>query len=212
MQEFDVIVVGAGNAALAAAVSARDSGARKVLVLEKAPREARGGNTHFSGGIFRFAFDRIEQAIDLVPNLDEGWPEFRTGADPYPARDFHSDLMRVTGGQSDPELANLIISNSYPLMQWMRDVAKMPFEPARAFGGEAVKGKDSLEGVRTGMGVRWQPGDHFHHMFIQMHFSTDFWIEIKIKDVQFGIGKCSTSALISVKKTLIFFLSDHPEA
>ncbi len=158
MQEFDVIVVGAGNAALAAAVSARDSGARKVLVLEKAPREARGGNTHFSGGIFRFAFDRIEQAIDLVPNLDEGWPEFRTGADPYPARDFHSDLMRVTGGQSDPELANLIISNSYPLMQWMRDVAKMPFEPARAFGGEAVKGKDSLEGVRTGMGVRWQPG------------------------------------------------------
>ena len=113
MQEFDVIVVGAGNAALAAAVSARDSGARKVLVLEKAPREARGGNTHFSGGIFRFAFDRIEQAIDLVPNLDEGWPEFRTGADPYPARDFHSDLMRVTGGQSDPELANLIRARDF---------------------------------------------------------------------------------------------------
>ena len=46
--DWDVIVVGAGNA-LAAAVSAREQGAKKVLALEKAPRPLRGGNTHYSG-------------------------------------------------------------------------------------------------------------------------------------------------------------------
>jgi len=50
-EEFDVIVVGAGNAALAAAVSAKENGADRVVVLEKAPREMRGGNTHWSGGV-----------------------------------------------------------------------------------------------------------------------------------------------------------------
>jgi succinate dehydrogenase/fumarate reductase flavoprotein subunit len=58
MPEDDVIVVGAGNAALAAAVSAREQGAGRIVVLEKAPPELRGGNTHYSGGLFRFAFDR----------------------------------------------------------------------------------------------------------------------------------------------------------
>jgi tricarballylate dehydrogenase len=46
MHDYDVIVSGAGNAALAASVSARENGADKVLVLEKAPRAMRGGMTH----------------------------------------------------------------------------------------------------------------------------------------------------------------------
>ena len=62
-RDYDVIVVGAGNAALAAGVSARDAGARKVVVLEKAALEHRGGNTFFSGGLFRVAFDDVEQVF-----------------------------------------------------------------------------------------------------------------------------------------------------
>ena len=53
MAGYDVIVVGAGNAAFAAAVSAKENGAGRVVVLEKAPREKRGGNTHFSGAVLR---------------------------------------------------------------------------------------------------------------------------------------------------------------
>ena len=53
-KSYDVIVVGAGNAALCAALSAREQGA-KVLVLERAPREERGGNSAFTAGGFRMA-------------------------------------------------------------------------------------------------------------------------------------------------------------
>ena len=67
MAEYDVIVIGAGNAALAASVSARGAGAERVLVLEKAPEQDRGGNTHYSGGLFRFAFNRPDDLLRLVP-------------------------------------------------------------------------------------------------------------------------------------------------
>ena len=70
-ETFDVIVVGAGNAALAASVSAKENGAERVLVLEKAPREMRGGNTHWSGGVLRFAFDDPHEIGPLVPGVEE---------------------------------------------------------------------------------------------------------------------------------------------
>ena len=67
---FDVVIVGTGaaglSAALAASVSASEHGAR-VLVLEKAPLEMRGGNTHWSGGVFRFAFDEARDLDPLLP-------------------------------------------------------------------------------------------------------------------------------------------------
>ena len=66
--DYDVIVVGGGNAAFAAAVSARENGAKRVLLLEKAPREKRGGNTHFSGAVFRFIYDRNSEMDRFVPS------------------------------------------------------------------------------------------------------------------------------------------------
>src|SRR5260370_5094490 len=69
LADYDVIVIGAGNAALAASVSARGAGADHVLVLEKASEQDRGGNTHFSGGLFRFAFDRPHELLALVAQV-----------------------------------------------------------------------------------------------------------------------------------------------
>ena len=64
-ESWDVIVVGAGNAALCAALSAAEQGV-KVLVLEKATLEDRGGNSTFTAGGFRFVHEGVD---DLRTNL-----------------------------------------------------------------------------------------------------------------------------------------------
>jgi tricarballylate dehydrogenase len=146
MAECDVVVVGAGNAALAAAVSAREQGAARVVVLEKAPRELRGGNTHYSGGLLRFAYDRVEDLLPLVPDVEQQVPGFIGGVEPYPPKRFHADLERVTEGRSDPELAEILVSRSYDTARWM------------ARQGIAMEPAVSLSGVRVGNTIRWSPG------------------------------------------------------
>ena len=110
MSTYDVIVVGAGNAALAAAVSAKENGAERVVVIEKAPREMRGGNTHWSGGVLRFAFDDPREIGELLPGVEEEFENFYDGISPYPKDDFHGDLMRVTSGRTDPVLSKLLVA------------------------------------------------------------------------------------------------------
>ena len=129
---YDVIVVGGGNAACAAAVSARENGAKRVVLLEKAPPVQRGGNTHFSGAIFRFVFNKVEELDRFLPGVEAEYPGFHAGVPIYPREAFREDLMRVTEGRSDPELADLLIDASYDTTCWMQDVGKHEFELARS--------------------------------------------------------------------------------
>src|SRR5690606_26391322 len=69
-RSVDVVVVGAGNAAMCAALAAREQGA-SVLVLERAPREERGGNSTYTAGNIRTAFNGVEDIKTLVPDLTE---------------------------------------------------------------------------------------------------------------------------------------------
>ena len=57
MNNYDVVVIGAGNAALSAALSAKDNGAKKILVLEKASKKEKGGNSRYTNGAYRFAYN-----------------------------------------------------------------------------------------------------------------------------------------------------------
>ncbi|TMB99693.1 MAG: FAD-dependent oxidoreductase, partial [Chloroflexi bacterium] len=66
----DVVIAGAGNAALCAALAAAEAGAR-VLVLEAAPEEQRGGNTYFTGGAFRFPYRGLDDIKVLAPDISE---------------------------------------------------------------------------------------------------------------------------------------------
>jgi tricarballylate dehydrogenase len=149
MTQYDVIVVGAGNAALAAAVSAKENGAERVVVLEKAPREMRGGNTHWSGGVLRFAFDDPHEIGPLLPNVEEEFEDFYAGIQPYTKDDFHGDLMRVTSGQTDPVLSRVLVDRSQDTVFWMNRVGRVPMEPAITLTG-VRKGKKDHLGPRFG--------------------------------------------------------------
>ena len=98
---YDVVVVGGGNAGLSAALTARQAGAR-VIVLEGAPRDMRGGNSRHTRNL-RCAHAQPDQ--------------FLTGA--YSVDEFLGDLLRVTGSTDEP-LARLVINGSAACPAWMR--------------------------------------------------------------------------------------------
>src|ERR1700748_1595980 len=100
-RKFDMLVIGGGNGALCGAVSARRAGA-SVLVLEGAPKFYRGGNTRHTRNM-RCAHDA---ATDIL-----------TG--PYTEEEFWEDLLRVTGGQTDEELARMMIHESKDILNWI---------------------------------------------------------------------------------------------
>src|SRR5580692_10569491 len=100
-RKFDVLVIGGGNAALCAAIGARRLGA-SVLVLEGAPKFYRGGNSRHTRNM-RCAHDA---ATDIL-----------TG--PYPEAEFWDDLLRITGGQTDEELARHMIAESKDILGWI---------------------------------------------------------------------------------------------
>ncbi len=107
----DVLVVGGGNAALCAAMTAREAGA-KVLLLESAPKDFRGGNSRHTRNI-RYLHHHGNDCL--------------TG--PYLEDEFWGDLLQVTGGQTHAQLARLTIRESADFGQWM-DAHGCHFQPA----------------------------------------------------------------------------------
>jgi tricarballylate dehydrogenase len=116
---YDVVVVGGGNAAMCAALSARESGAR-VLVLEKAPEGWRGGNGFFTAGGFRFAFKSFDELRTLIGDLSDQ-EAAQMEVDPYTEDNFYDDLMRVTEDCADPDMALLLVRESQNTVRWMKE-------------------------------------------------------------------------------------------
>ena len=113
----DVLVVGKGNAALCAALAARDQGAR-VTVIEAASEDESGGNTRFAGGVMRFQYDSVHdlQRVCDIPEAevhDVDWDSNTT-------EEFYDDLFRVTSFRTDPKLSEILITKSLDGMVWLR--------------------------------------------------------------------------------------------
>jgi tricarballylate dehydrogenase len=116
---FDVIVVGGGNAAFCAALAAREQGAR-VLVLERAGIDEAGGNSRFTAGAIRFAYDGLDDLLSVVPDLSPSEIE-TTDFGTYTKAQFYDDMGRVTDYRCDPTLTGLLVEQSRPTLQWMRE-------------------------------------------------------------------------------------------
>ncbi len=110
-KHYDVLVIGGGNAALCAAMTAREAGC-SVLVLEASSEDVRGGNSRHTRNL-RYMHDRGN--------------EFLTG--PYPEDEFFDDLMRVTEGNTNEDLARFTIKQSNNVGDWMLEHGCM-FQPA----------------------------------------------------------------------------------
>lgn len=115
--DADVIVVGGGNAALTAALAARDRG-RSVILLERAPREQAGGNSYYTAGATRIVHDGLDDLRDLV-EPDERHDH--TEVPPYTVQDYLDDLAKVTEGRSDPELGRILAKHSADTLRWLHD-------------------------------------------------------------------------------------------
>ena len=173
--QYDVVIVGAGNAALSAAIAAREEGA-EVLVLEKAPEYFRGGNTYFTGGIIRCAYEGIEDIKALVPDMSSE-EEQSVDVGRYTQGDFYNDLMRVTAGLSDPELAQLLVSQSHPTLLWLRERG---VRFVLSFGRQAFKVGDKyrfwgglvVESVGAGKGLSDQQFQVAERMGVEIRYQT----------------------------------------
>ena len=132
MSDYDVIVVGAGNAAGCAALSAREKGA-KVAMIERAPEDEAGGNTRFTAGSMRVVYDGVDDIRKLVDLSDAevAMTDFGT----YTQDQFFDDIFRVTQYRTDPDMAETLVTKSLDTLIWMRSkgVQFVPIYGRQAF-------------------------------------------------------------------------------
>ena len=128
-----IIVVGSGNAAMSAGIAALEAGA-EVTMLEKAPEALAGGNTKYTAGAMRFAYEQSEELYPLLSDPKD--PRLsRTDFGQYTARKFSDDLLGFNEGRPlSPEQESLV-GSSYDAVKWLagHDVTYEPIYSRQSF-------------------------------------------------------------------------------
>ena len=105
----EVLVVGGGNTGLVAALEAKNRGA-DVLLIEKAPKKARGGNSRLSAGHFRIASEGTKDYEPLLKGTT--LPKGEIEIEPYSKDDFYNRVIRLSDGRSDQRLTEIFVNRS----------------------------------------------------------------------------------------------------
>lgn len=180
VKAYDVVVVGGGNAAFSAAVSARQKGA-SVLVLECSPEDEAGGNSRFTAGAIRFAYNGADDIVKLVPDLTQDELD-TTDFGTYTEDQFFDDMFRITQYRTDPELVEVLVKNSNATMHWMRDtgVRFVPIYGRQAF---KVDGKFKFWGGLTLEAWGGGPGLVEAWTNIAKGLGIDIWYQARAKEL-----------------------------
>lgn len=160
---IDVLIIGGGNAALCAALMAREAGA-SVLLLEASPREWRGGNSQHTRNL-RCMHDAPQDVL----------------VDAYPEEEFWQDLLKVTDGKTNEELARLVIRESSSCRDWMRQHG-VHFQPPLS-GALHVARTNAffMGGGKALVNAYYRSAEH---LGIQIRYDTPV-ADIEIKDGRF---------------------------
>lgn len=129
----DVVVVGAGNAALCAALSAAERGV-SVLILERAPEQEAGGNSRFTAGAIKCVYNDVDDLKALMPDLTQAEIDM-TDFGTHPEERFFDDMGRQTQYRCDPDLTEVLVRRSRDTMRWMQSngVRFVPMYGRQAF-------------------------------------------------------------------------------
>ena len=154
-KNWDVVVVGGGNAAFCAALAAHEQGA-SVVMLEAAPLDEAGGNSAFTAGAMRVVYNGVEDILKLVPDLSDTEIE-TTDFGTYTQDEFFDDMARVTQYRADPDLVETLVTQSLDTLIWMREkgVRFVPIYGRQAF---KIDGKFKFWGGLTLETVGGGPG------------------------------------------------------
>ena len=114
---WDVVIVGSGNAALTAGIAASEKGA-KVLIVEKADQAMSGGNTKYTAGAMRFAYEDSDALIPLLAHPDDERVA-RSDFGSYTQKKFKSDLLGFNDGAPLTPEQEILVTQSYDTMHWL---------------------------------------------------------------------------------------------
>lgn len=138
-EQWDILVVGGGNAGFSAAISAAEqllshtattngsstntsiapqSLAPRVLLIDKCPESWAGGNSFFTAGAMRTAHAGLSDILPLVNNVDAALAD-KIDLEPYTEDDFLQDMHKVTGGRYNRELGRALVRESNATVKWL---------------------------------------------------------------------------------------------
>ena len=162
-ERWDVLVIGAGNAGLCAAITAAEARC-SVLVLEAAPRDMRGGNTRHTRNLRAMH----EEPTDVL-------------TDAYSFEEYFEDLMRVTRGVTNKELAGLTLEKSAELTSWLGERG-VRFQPA--LSGTLNLGRTNAFFLGGGRALLNSLCRHAEGLGVALHYDTE------VADILIDDGFC----------------------